>query len=89
MRRRGEVKCYHCGHVSGTLEWNGRPGGPGIFTPTGGSQHSVVNLGQLRCSRCGGPVFLDEFEVVTIDTADLLAAARDERPARREVAAGA
>ena len=86
MRRRGDIKCYHCGQVLGTLEWRGQMTGPVWFTPAGGRSGSLVRLGQLRCQRCRGPVFLDEFDTVALDPAELLAAARDENTSRRRAA---
>lgn len=61
---RADVKCYHCGHVSGQIEgdfadpralWNYRPfAGPTAQLPRQ----------QIRCVRCNGPVFLDDIETV-------------------------
>lgn len=66
MQIRADVKCYYCGFVSGQLEgdpertthhWNFRTNG-GVSPSSSPSKH------QLRCTRCGGPVFLDEIETV-------------------------
>ncbi len=66
MMMRADVKCYYCGFVSGQIEgepdstrpqWNFRIR-PGVPQPA--EQHSR----QIRCVRCGGPVFLDEMETV-------------------------
>ena len=55
-----DIKCYYCGHVSGTFVGDSsapikvnafRPSDPN-WTPRPGEP--------LRCRRCGGPVFLDE-----------------------------
>ena len=60
-----EVKCYHCGHSSGILRrQRGVPNAPTVFL---GKQDSppiaVRNLTALRCSRCRGSVYTDEFDV--------------------------
>jgi hypothetical protein len=53
-----DVKCYHCGHVSGELigartlplkEWT--------FEPRQGEPRPA---GKLRCLRCGGPIYLED-----------------------------
>ncbi len=58
----GDVKCYHCGHISGQVE--------GVrskrlvlhkFTPRPGYQGPLPGPGhRLRCERCSGPVFLED-----------------------------
>jgi hypothetical protein len=54
-----DVKCYHCGHVSGELvgaratpikEWT--------FEPVAGPSRVVG--ARLRCIRCEGPVYLED-----------------------------
>ena len=66
MLLRADVKCYLCGYVSGQLE--GQPGdrlGLGNFhasTDSGGAR--LTRSGRVCCSRCGGGVFLDEWESV-------------------------
>ena len=66
MLLRADVKCYLCGHVSGHLE--GRPGDrlcPANFRATaesGGPR--LTRNGRICCARCGGGVFLDEWELV-------------------------
>lgn len=56
-----DVKCYHCGHVSGRML--GTPGrAPGLsdFVPRRGYQGAELKPGvRLRCERCSGPVFLE------------------------------
>jgi len=65
MLIRADVKCYYCGFVSGQVEgdpqrtprlWNFRSRS-GVSPPPSSNR-------QLRCCRCGGPVFLDEIETV-------------------------
>jgi hypothetical protein len=60
-----EVKCYHCGHTSGVLR---RPQGaqpaPTIFQNSDGGPAIIVkSLTDLRCARCQGSVFTDDFDV--------------------------
>ena len=58
----GDVKCYHCGHVSGEVEgtrtdrlvlhtFKPRPGYKGV-PPKPGQR--------IRCERCSGPVFVED-----------------------------
>ena len=58
MRVKGEVKCLHCGFVSGT--WTGESGTPltaeGFVSAQGVPPASSENA--LGCGRCGGPVTL-------------------------------
>lgn len=64
MLVRGEVKCLHCGFVSGT--WVGtrsstlRP--PGFVPAAPGLCEDVPD--PLRCLRCRGPVYLESPEPV-------------------------
>jgi len=67
-----DLKCYMCGSVVGSVESEqsltaaphaARPvlvRQAGNATPT-----TVLNWRQMRCDRCGGPLFLDESDVVT------------------------
>lgn len=68
MLIRADVKCYYCGHVSGQIE--GDPGNSQAlwnYRSLSGS-HSSLRRRQIRCERCGGPVFLDEIETVRHQT---------------------
>ena len=62
MRMVGDVKCYHCGHISGQVE--GTRSDRLVFhtfKPRSGYQGALPRSGQrLRCERCQGPVFLDD-----------------------------
>lgn len=63
MKTVADVKCYHCGHISG--EATLAPGSRTIvtaFRPAAGNctSSAAIHDGHLRCCRCGGPVFLDE-----------------------------
>jgi hypothetical protein len=66
MRVVGDVKCYHCGHVSGEIE--GTRGGRLVlhsFKPRPGYKGKPPGPGdRIRCDRCGGPVFLEDLRPV-------------------------
>ena len=60
----GEVKCLHCGFENG--RWVGAKGAPltisGLRNEEG---EAVSDPGELiRCTRCEGPVFLDDASLV-------------------------
>ena len=66
MRVVGDVKCYHCGHVSGQIEGT-RTNRLVLhaFKPRPGYQGPVPGRGQrIRCERCQGPVFLEDLQAV-------------------------
>jgi hypothetical protein len=82
-----DLKCYLCGSVSGSIESQlslteaGRAGQPvALRRPGQTSATSVLDWQTMRCDRCGGPLFLDESDVVTrrVDEYNWL----DERPRR-------
>lgn len=56
----GDIKCLHCGFVSG--RWVGTKGAPltvtGMRGRTPHDNEEPATL--LHCSRCEGPVFLDD-----------------------------
>jgi hypothetical protein len=61
-----DVKCYHCGHISGQIvaERN-QPLRVSNFVPRPGYHGQPPRRGErLRCERCGGPVFLENATVV-------------------------
>lgn len=62
MRVVGDVKCYHCGHVSGQLAGErDAPLNQRQFVPCRGYDKALPAPGsRIRCERCDGPVFLDE-----------------------------
>jgi hypothetical protein len=66
MLIRADVKCYYCGFVSGQIE--GDPDGAhpqwNFRFRAGVTQPSEPSSRQIRCVRCGGPVFLDDIETV-------------------------
>jgi hypothetical protein len=82
-----DLKCYMCGSVSGSIEseqsmTSARAvAGPVLLRLPGSDQQvQVLNWKRLRCDRCGGPLFLDETDVITrrYDEYNWL----DERPRR-------
>ena len=82
-----DLKCYLCGSVTGTIEseqsLSPRDSGrrPVVLRQPGQSSPvEVLDWRRLRCVRCGGPLFLDETDVITrrIDEYNWL----DERPRR-------
>jgi hypothetical protein len=69
-----DLKCYMCGSVSGSVESEqSLTAAPHIPRPVlfrRPGKHAeppvrVLNWRHLRCDRCGGPLFLDESEMVT------------------------
>ena len=61
MMVRGEVKCLHCGYVSGA--WAGVSGAPltaSGFTAVAGAKKGADAKAAIHCGRCGGPVFLND-----------------------------
>ena len=63
--REAEVKCLHCGCTAGLLrQRHGVPGAPATFQDGRGSPlRAIKNLTDLRCARCGGSVYTDEYEL--------------------------
>ena len=82
-----DLKCYMCGGVSGSIEseqsltGGTAVAGPVLFRKAASDQPiQIINWQRLRCDRCGGPLFLDETDIVTrrYDQYNWL----DERPRR-------
>lgn len=77
-----DVKCYHCSTVLGRLRTEHvDKRSPAFFQPAGQrSERPIQRWQALRCERCGGPVFLDEPEIVRhrIERFDL----EEDRPRR-------
>lgn len=69
----GDVKCLHCGYLSG--QWVGVSGAPLTlegFRPAqppqpreSGEATALEATALMRCLRCAGPVFLDEATAVS------------------------
>jgi hypothetical protein len=66
MILKAEVKCYHCGYVSG--EWlSATESGArkAVFRPVADcTPRPQAPDSRLRCCRCGGPVYLEDVTVV-------------------------
>ena len=63
MLVKGDIKCLHCGHISG--EWVGVGGTPLNMAGYRGAQlHDDEPATLLKCARCHGPVFLDDAAAV-------------------------
>jgi hypothetical protein len=62
MKMVGDVKCYHCGHVSGEVEGTRTDRLVfHTFKPRPGYRGTVPGPGaRIRCERCQGPVFLED-----------------------------
>lgn len=61
-----DVKCYHCGHVSGEIIGSrGTPLKAWTFEPKTGEPRPVGQ--RLRCIRCGGPVYLEDVRPFSAD----------------------
>jgi hypothetical protein len=61
-----DVKCYHCGHISGqVISQRGEPLRASNFVPRPGYTGPEIKPGvRLRCERCQGPVFLEDTTVI-------------------------
>ena len=59
-----DVKCYHCGHTSGVVRTDRGPANPRTtFLALGTSVETPIGPKQnVKCLRCGGPTYFDEFE---------------------------
>jgi len=88
MKVTGEVKCYHCGHVSGEIEgtrtdrlvlhaFNPRPGYQG--TPPGPGN-------RIRCERCQGPVFIEDLRPIPMYPIPMGKAVAKKRPSPKRAA---
>lgn len=67
----GDVKCLHCGFISG--RWVGANGAPvtagGLKVADDAPPPGRVDPGEaVRCQRCAGPVFLDDADLVISST---------------------
>lgn len=63
----GDVKCLHCGFISG--RWVGQNGAPVAMSGLKTESPQVAEPEDLvRCIRCDGPVFLDDIDLVISGT---------------------
>ena len=64
MLVKGDIKCLHCGYISG--EWVGVSGSPltidGMTTPNGAAKGEPGSA--IHCTRCSGPVILEDANAV-------------------------
>ena len=66
-----DLKCYMCGGVAGSVESEqSLTAAPHIARPVilrqpGREPVQVARWQHLRCDRCGGPLYLDEVDVIT------------------------
>jgi hypothetical protein len=63
-----DVKCYLCGTITGTVESEQQPIGRLVtFRRPGDNPNvgTVLDWHKLRCSRCDGPIYLDDSHIVT------------------------
>lgn len=79
-----EARCYWCGTLAGTLEggWPLQLGAL-MFRPCG--EHLAVvparlNSRAFRCGQCGGPLFVDQFDIMMLRPKNLEES--EDRPRR-------
>ncbi len=87
MKVVGEVKCYHCGHVSGEVEGT-RTDRLVLqsFKPRAGYKGKPPGPGdRIRCERCRGPVYLEDVRPLPMYPIPLPLPAK-KRPSRRKAA---
>jgi hypothetical protein len=81
MQLQAEVKCYHCGRVSGSWQWRAGTGPAwGVLATAGGADRVPLALARLRCQHCGGPVFLDDVDEVRAPSVLVFDRPRPGRP---------
>ncbi len=59
-----DVRCYHCGHSAGVLRRRPDPSAPSMLfrRHADGAYVLLRTLTTVRCPRCTGSVFAEEFE---------------------------
>jgi hypothetical protein len=62
MLVKGDVKCLHCGFISG--QWVGLNGAPVTADGYSGRGPETDGAAAVRCARCDGPVYLEDVEQV-------------------------
>ncbi len=70
-----EARCYWCGTVAGTLE-GGWPLMPGTLMFRRSGEQDVLAPARpdspaFRCGHCGGPLFVDDFDIVLLRSENL------------------
>jgi hypothetical protein len=79
-----EARCYWCGTAAGTLE-GGWPLIPGTLMFHRSGEHQALaparpDSTDFRCGHCGGPLFVDEFDILMVRSEKLEEV--DDRPRR-------
>lgn len=90
MQVMSDVKCYHCGHVSGQVEGTRTDRLVfHTFRPRAGYRGEPPRGGRLRCDRCQGPVFLEDIRPLAEAPIPIQFPTRrkDKRPSGRRKAA--
>ena len=60
-----DVKCYHCGHLTGEFVGDSTvPLAQRTFKPSDQCKEAIQGGERIRCCRCGGPVFLDDIRPI-------------------------
>ncbi len=84
MDLQADVHCYHCGEGAGTWMWSAAvPPTWGMFQAQGSTGWRRLALHEIRCPRCGGPVFVDEAMAVAPRRPLTIPPARPGRPRRQ------
>ncbi|MGQ9676667.1 MAG: hypothetical protein ACUVX1_13475 [Chloroflexota bacterium] len=85
IKVKGDIKCYHCGYVSGQLVGESTtPLKSRLFVPSPSYSRPLPRPGEpLTCGRCGGPVYLDDVEVVKERVFRCVVDPYETRPGRR------
>ena len=67
-----DVTCYHCGNISGVARKDkGTPGGAITYLARGSeTEVTLPSRATIRCARCKGPTFFDEFQTRQIVVSD-------------------
>ena len=65
---RAELCCYHCGYVAASVREE-RGKSVRLIPPASGPGVRFGPSHVPRCGRCGGPLYLDEIEVVPDEAA--------------------
>ncbi|MBI4571421.1 MAG: hypothetical protein HY723_05680 [Chloroflexi bacterium] len=68
----GDVKCYHCGHISGQVVGSRGSRGDRLvlqsFRPRPGYRGDIPGPGdRLLCERCQGPVYLEDLKPLPVE----------------------
>lgn len=86
MKVVADVKCYHCGYISGELiaEHDGNLR-PEAFHPAATFKKPLPQPGEgIKCGRCGGPVYLEDLRVYRPRVMEPIKPARRGRPPRNK-----